>query len=642
MSGWTFRRWPLLGPALALATLTILARPSPARASATFTVNNLDDPGEGFNDPTPSTPVGGNSGSTLGQQRLNAFMEATDIWGKLLDSSVPIVIDASFAPLSCSSSSITLGQALATGFEFNRPGLPANIMFPEALANRIAGVDLAPGMEDIDAMFNGNLASCSGGQQDWYYGFDGKASGAQIDLISVILHELGHGLGFLSGVDEESGQLAGTTSLTRGLIDSFSAHLYDNATGQLWSDMTDAGRAASAQNVRHLVWQGENVTAMAAQVMAKGAPRIALSPALGAFEGALAEADFGPYLSSLGGTIHGPIVVATPVTGCARPGDYTGAIVLYQGGYCSSVQNTSLAESAGALAVLVSDPDAFDPPSSVEVPPEQSAMFPVGIPTIGVSFDDASLLAAGGETATLDADSTRLVGTDAQGRMYLYASNPLIPGSSVSHWDPLARPNLMEEPNASYEVSHDLRMEAALMRDIGWARFCGNGHLDQAEQCDDGSANSDTTPGACRTDCTSAHCGDGVMDPGEACDDGAGNSDAAPGACRTSCVKPVCGDGVVDPGEACDTGAANNDTTPGACRTSCVKAACGDGVVDPGETCDNGAANGSDGRCDLNCAVAVPKSGCGCAVGEDSGYGGIALLLIGLGLLLAKRRRRPY
>lgn len=32
--------------------------------------------------------------------------------------------------------------------------------------------------------------------------------------------------------------------------------------------------------------------------------------------------------------------------------------------------------------------------------------------------------------------------------------------------------------------------------------FCGDGHLDQGESCDDGQANDDTTPGACRKNCS--------------------------------------------------------------------------------------------------------------------------------------------
>lgn len=49
-------------------------------------------------------------------------------------------------------------------------------------------------------------------------------------------------------------------------------------------------------------------------------------------------------------------------------------------------------------------------------------------------------------------------------------------------------------------------------------------------------------------------CGDGVLDPTEACDQGSANSDTAPDACRTDCTLPSCGDAVVDAGEECDDG----------------------------------------------------------------------------------------
>jgi len=246
--------------------------------------------------------------------------------------------------------------------------------------------------------------------------------------------------------------------------------------------------------------------------------------------------------------------------------------------------------------------------------------------------------------------------------MYMYASNPILPLSTVSHWDPLARPNLIEEPNDSFIISHDLRMEAALMKDIGWASFCGNGKIDPGEDCDDGTNNSDTVPGACKTTCTRSHCGDGMVDTGEQCDNGASNSDTVPGACRTTCVAAGCGDGVVDPGEACDDGASNSDTTAGACRTTCVKASCGDGVVDPGEQCDNGSTNAAGAACDTQCHLPGSQTGTGGAgtgggggstggTGPTQGGGGcscavegprpdvMVVLLVGLGLLGIRRRR---
>ncbi len=65
----------------------------------------------GFNDPTPATPVGGNDGTTIGQQRLNAFQFAASIWGATLNSSQPIVIRAGWAAQSCTANSGVLGSA---------------------------------------------------------------------------------------------------------------------------------------------------------------------------------------------------------------------------------------------------------------------------------------------------------------------------------------------------------------------------------------------------------------------------------------------------------------------------------------------------------------------------------------------------
>ncbi len=85
---------------------------------------------------------------------------------------------------------------------------------------------------------------------------------------------------------------------------------------------------------------------------------------------------------------------------------------------------------------------------------------------------------------------------------------------------------------------------------------CGNGIVEEFEDCDDGdAANSDTEPNACRRDCRAPWCGDGVHDDmTEECDDGGDNNDLEPNACRTTCALPICGDEVPDKGEACDDG----------------------------------------------------------------------------------------
>jgi cysteine-rich repeat protein/YVTN family beta-propeller protein len=115
---------------------------------------------------------------------------------------------------------------------------------------------------------------------------------------------------------------------------------------------------------------------------------------------------------------------------------------------------------------------------------------------------------------------------------------------------------------------------------------CGDGVIENDEECDSGPSNSDSAPDTCRTDCTLPSCGDGVTDPGfgEECDDAnASNADS----CHNDCLLPVCGDAIVDSGEECDEGGANSDSNPDACRSDCSDAACGDGVVDSAEECDD-------------------------------------------------------
>lgn len=89
--------------------------------------------------------------------------------------------------------------------------------------------------------------------------------------------------------------------------------------------------------------------------------------------------------------------------------------------------------------------------------------------------------------------------------------------------------------------------------DTSGCYLCGNGVVEDGEACDDGNrGNRDS----CTNACALARCGDGIVwdhDGGhERCDDGEANDDDAPTACRTTCVRPVCGDGLFDPGEACE------------------------------------------------------------------------------------------
>src|SRR6185295_13307037 len=262
----------------------------------------LDGAGVGFNDPTVMAPVGGNAGVTLGQQRLIAFQSAANTWGATLTSTVPVIIGASWAALTCTASSAVLGSAGAAFIERDFPAAPrAGTWYPIALANKLEGTDLAPGQIHIRAQFNVNLgkANCLAGVP-FYLGLDNN-HGTSVDLVTVLLHEFGHGLGFQTFTSGSTGaQINDGTGPKPSIADFF---LTDATVNLTWAQMTNAQRVASAINSGKLYWDGPLVTAAAPGVLAQGTPLLSVNgPAAGAATGSyqVGTASFGPPLFNPG------------------------------------------------------------------------------------------------------------------------------------------------------------------------------------------------------------------------------------------------------------------------------------------------------------------------------------------------------
>jgi len=248
------RGWGVVAAVLACAGVHILI-PAAARA-ANIRLINRDGPGEGFNDSTPVEPVGGNSGTTRGEQRLIAFQFAIDKWAAILNSPVEIRISANFDPLECNANLVTLGLASPVSVRSDFVGAPQpNTFYAAALADRLAGMDLDPDEDDIEAQFNSSFGTTCSFPAGWYYGLDGNPPGDDSDLVTVVLHELGHGFGFLTVVDVVSG------SLLSGSNDAFMQFLIDDRTGKLFPAMTNAERRSASEATGHLKWTGPLVTA---------------------------------------------------------------------------------------------------------------------------------------------------------------------------------------------------------------------------------------------------------------------------------------------------------------------------------------------------------------------------------------------
>lgn len=257
------RRSARVSSALLCAMLAVATAVS-VYASATIVIQNNDGGGEGFNDLTPFTPVGGNPATTLGQARLNAFQYAADLWAVCLNSPVTITVQAQMDPQFCDATSAVLGSAGTTTVHANFTGAPTNVWYPQALANSIAGVDLSAS-PDISATFNSNLngnPACLGGI-GWYYGFDGM-SGGDIDFVTVVFHEIGHGLGFQTF-------MASNGVLFSGLPDTYLNNLYcEGNSPPDYPSMNNPQRASCNVGDPDLVWDGAAVTTLGNAILSGG------------------------------------------------------------------------------------------------------------------------------------------------------------------------------------------------------------------------------------------------------------------------------------------------------------------------------------------------------------------------------------
>ncbi len=213
------------GPSLEIMAGDGLARPSPHRFSEDYLLAAPET--------ANITVVYSGTWSAPAQ---TAFQFAVDIWETQITSPVTIQVVAEWRNLG---NPLILGSARAFDYMRDFTGAPvAGTWYPYPLANKLAGSDLDPVNPDIEASFNS-------ARSDWYFGTDGTPPFNEFDLVSVVLHEIGHGLGF-AGSMVVSG---GTGSWGFGTAYPF---IYDrfteNGSGQsLWQDFPNNSVALANQ-----------------------------------------------------------------------------------------------------------------------------------------------------------------------------------------------------------------------------------------------------------------------------------------------------------------------------------------------------------------------------------------------------------
>lgn len=176
---------------------------------------------------------------------MPAVQAALDAWSVEYTSAVPIHVEATFTRQG--SGGILASATPAKYFHGFKAAPDPDLWYPSAMANALAGKDLDPANPEIIIHINSTMAS------QFYIGTDGGCPPSQYDLESILLHEVGHGLGFLSNDSYDS-------TYGRGAIDQptpFDAYA-QLPDGRRLMDLPSPSVELGSALTNTLVWSGKN------------------------------------------------------------------------------------------------------------------------------------------------------------------------------------------------------------------------------------------------------------------------------------------------------------------------------------------------------------------------------------------------
>jgi hypothetical protein len=303
----------------------------PTAATASFNIAYVEEGG---------TDLWGERCYTFPDYAKAPIERAAAIWSTILQSNVPITVRMCWVSLTDSEANV-LGYSGGQPQHMNFANAPrANTWFQASVANSIAGQDLAPNSFDMHIAMNRNFS--------WYYGIDGNTPADKHDFVTVMIHEIAHGLNF-SGSMRYAGNVA-RYGLQVNNSGAFLPNIYDvfmhDGSGNALTNTsiypnpsngsTQLGSAVTSNN---LWWLGTNATA------ANGGPVKMFAPSSWMGGSSYSHMDYDTYASTpnrlmvyaigRGDSVHNPGSIVTGIlkdVGWAAGGgttDYQKAEILF-------------------------------------------------------------------------------------------------------------------------------------------------------------------------------------------------------------------------------------------------------------------------------------------------------------------------
>jgi hypothetical protein len=212
-----------------------------------------------------------NGDTTVAQDKINAangFRTAGNLWSNQLDNNVTINIDIGFRNLGGN----TLAVAGSNGFGFNYSTVFTALNNNKTSVDDIAGVSNLSTSNSFDRIINHTTQDNSGttsvnsastvfmnsanaralgligasgstdatiefnsaGGYTWDFSHNTTIASGQYDFVGIAAHEIGHALGFVSGVDEfdsPGGTVSQSASFTTSTLDLFRYSTRSNSNG---------------------------------------------------------------------------------------------------------------------------------------------------------------------------------------------------------------------------------------------------------------------------------------------------------------------------------------------------------------------------------------------------------------------------